>query len=103
MIYVKSFLAKLIDSHNDLSKSVQYYRKLGCNEFCKVESCTYLVKKQDSTGPCSVVKHIGSRRARKKCRGKHETQDFSLALCSSGFREKNNAFKFSLFNSLIRI
>ena len=24
--------------------------------------------------PCSVVKHIGSGRTRKKCRGKHETQ-----------------------------
>ena len=23
---------------------------------------------------CSVVKHLGSGRARKKCRGKHETQ-----------------------------
>ena len=73
MIYVISFLAKLIDSHDGLPKSVQYYRKLGCNEFCKVENCTELAKKQASTGPCSVVKHTGSGRARRKCRGKHET------------------------------
>ena len=74
MIYFISLLAKLIASHNGLSKSVQYYRKLGCNEFCKVESCTYLAKKQASTGPCSVVKHTGGGGTRKKCKRKHETQ-----------------------------
>ena len=72
MIYVISFLAKLIDSHNGLSKSVQYYRKLGCNEFCKVESSTYLAKKQASTERCSVVKHTGSGRARKNSVGENK-------------------------------
>ena len=31
-------------------------------------------KKEVSTVLCSVVKHLGSGRARKKCRGKHETK-----------------------------
>ena len=34
----------------------------------------YLTNKEASTVFCSVVKHAGSGRARKKCRGKHETQ-----------------------------
>ena len=29
---------------------------------------------------CSVVKHAGSGRARKKCRGKHETKSSALPL-----------------------
>ena len=33
-----------------------------------------LTNKEASTVLCSVVKHAGSGRARKKCRGKHETQ-----------------------------
>ena len=34
-----------------------------------------LTNKEASTVLCSVVKHVGSGRARKKCsRGKHETQ-----------------------------
>ena len=32
-----------------------------------------LTNKEASTVLCSVVKHAGSGRARKKCRGKHET------------------------------
>ena len=32
---------------------------------------------------CSVVKHAGSGRARKKCRGKHETQSNKKKLFSS--------------------
>ena len=35
---------------------------------------TYLTNKEASTVFCSAVKHAGSGRARKKCRGKHETQ-----------------------------
>ena len=34
----------------------------------------HLTNKEASTLFCSVVKHAGSGRARKKCRGKHETQ-----------------------------
>ena len=34
----------------------------------------YLTNKEASTALCSVVKHAGSGRARKKCRAKHETQ-----------------------------
>ena len=34
----------------------------------------YLTNKEASTVFCSVVKHAGSGRARKKCRGKQETQ-----------------------------
>ena len=34
----------------------------------------YLTNKEASTALCSVVKHAGSGRTRKKCRGKHETQ-----------------------------
>ena len=34
----------------------------------------YLRNKEDLTVLCSVVKHAGSGRARKKCRGKRETQ-----------------------------
>ena len=37
-------------------------------------SLLYLTNKEASTALCSVVKHAGSGRARKKCRGKHETQ-----------------------------
>ena len=37
-------------------------------------SMFYLTNKEASTVLCSVVKHAGSGRARKKCRGKHETQ-----------------------------
>ena len=33
-----------------------------------------LRNKEASTVLCSVVKHAGSGRARKKCRGKHETK-----------------------------
>ena len=33
-----------------------------------------LTNKEASTALCSVVKHAESGRARKKCRGKHETQ-----------------------------
>jgi len=32
----------------------------------------HLTNKEASTVLCSVVKHLGSGRARKKCRGKHE-------------------------------
>ena len=35
---------------------------------------SYLTNKEASTVLCSVVKHAGSGRARKKCRGKHETK-----------------------------
>ena len=34
----------------------------------------YLTYKAASSVLCSVVKHVGSGRARKKCMGKHETQ-----------------------------
>ena len=34
----------------------------------------HLTNKEASTVLCSVVKHAGSGRARKKCRGKHETK-----------------------------
>ena len=34
----------------------------------------FLTNKDASTVLCSVVKHAGSGRARKKCRGKHETK-----------------------------
>ena len=34
----------------------------------------YLTNKEASTVFCSVVKHAGNGRARKKCRGNHETQ-----------------------------
>ena len=37
-------------------------------------SVGYLSNKEALTELCSVVKHAGSGRARKKCRGKHETQ-----------------------------
>ena len=37
-------------------------------------SGSHLTNKEASTLFCSVVKHAGSGRARKKCRGKHETQ-----------------------------
>ena len=40
----------------------------------KAKSGKYLTNKEASTALCSVVKHAGSGRARKKCRGKHETQ-----------------------------
>ena len=36
-----------------------------------------LTNKEASTVLCSVVKHAGSGRARKKCRGKHETKSFA--------------------------
>ena len=36
-------------------------------------ACVHSTNKEASTVLCSVVKHAGSGRARKKCRGKHET------------------------------
>ena len=39
---------------------------------------SYLTNKEASTVLCSVVKHAGSGRARKKCRGKHETKSSVL-------------------------
>ena len=38
-----------------------------------LEQISELTNKEASTVLCSVVKHAGSGRARKKCRGKHET------------------------------
>ena len=38
------------------------------------QACLYLTNKEASTVLCSVVKHAESGRARKKCRGKHETK-----------------------------
>ena len=43
-----------------------------CNTFSILRF--YLTNKVVSTVLCSVVKHAGSGRARKKCRGKHETK-----------------------------
>ena len=47
----------------------------------------YLTNKEALTALCSVVRNVGSGRARKKCRGKHETQssvNFSALLeCST--------------------
>ena len=34
----------------------------------------FITNKEAATVFCSVVKHAGNGRARKKCRGKHETQ-----------------------------
>ena len=48
---------------------------LFCDEiFCSKINKLYLTNKEAPTVLCSVVKHAGSGRARKKCRGKHETQ-----------------------------
>jgi len=38
------------------------------------ENEIYLTNKEASTVLCSVVKHAGSGRAQKKCRGKHKTE-----------------------------
>ena len=46
-----------------------------------------LTNKKASAVLCSVVKHAGSGRARKKCRGKHETQ--------SGILTQKDIFLFS--------
>ena len=43
-------------------------------QIAREKSFDYLTNKEASTVFCSVVKHAGSGRARKKCRGKHETQ-----------------------------
>ena len=62
-----------------------------------------LTNKEASTVLCSVVKHAGSVRARKKCRGKHETQSsvfphFLSALpLPNCFTTKQSTVKASLF------
>ena len=56
--------------------------------FLSVPGLIYLTNKEALTVLCSVVKHAGAARARKKCRGKHEPigECFSLLLeCSSRF------------------
>ena len=40
----------------------------------RLQHLHYLTNKEPSTVLCSVVKHAGSSKARKNCRGKHETQ-----------------------------
>ena len=78
-------------AYNDLSKSNCW--KL----FLK------LTNKEASTVFCSVVKHAGSGRARKKCRGKHETQSsvFSHFLSAlplpKCFTTEQNTVEASLF------
>jgi len=51
-----------------------YYFVLGSLGNCFEGLLDYLTNKEASTVLCSVVKHAGSGRARKKCRGKHETK-----------------------------
>ena len=53
----------------------------------------YLTNKEASTVFCSVVKHAGSGRARKKCRGKHESA-LPLPKC---FTTEQNTVEASLF------
>ena len=57
-----------------------YYFVLGSLGNCFEGLLDYLTNKEASTVLCSVVKHAGSGRARKKCRGKHETKYFLSAL-----------------------
>ena len=54
-------------------KLILSYRWLQAKLFCLMYS-SRLTNKEASAVLCSVVKHAGSGRARKKCRGKHETQ-----------------------------
>ena len=44
-----------------------------CASLTILLQCNSLTNKEASTVLCSVVKHLGSDRARKKCRGKHGT------------------------------
>ena len=63
----------------------------------------YLTNKEASTALFSVVKHAGSGRARKKCRGKHETQSsvfphfLSALLLPKGFTTEQSSVEASLF------
>ena len=53
-----------------LVKNMLLVKAYSFTQTCNLE----LTNKEASTVLCSVVKHAGSGRARKKCRGKHETQ-----------------------------
>ena len=59
--------------------------------------------KEALTVLCSVVKHAGSGRARKKCRGKHKTQSsvfphfLSALLLPKCFTTEQNTVEASLF------
>ena len=58
--------------------------------------CFCLTNKEASTVLCSVVKHAGSGRARKKCSGKHETQ-------SSAFPHFLSALPLPKFSKILTI
>ena len=68
-----------------------------------------LTNKDASTVLCSVVKHTGSGRARKKCRRKHDTQSSVLPYQLSAlplpkcFTTEQSAVEASLFVLLQRI
>ena len=64
-----------MDGNRIAKYSVPYAKKL-CPKTC--HACKYLTNKEASTGLCSVLKHGGSGRAPKKCRGKHETNNIII-------------------------
>ena len=64
----------------------------------------YLTNKEASTVFCSVVKHAGSGGARKKCRGKHETQSSVFPHFLSTTEQSSveaSLFVFMIKNSII--
>ena len=80
------------ESLGDLEKAV---KTLACGSssqsICRspklrIHSCFYLTNKEASTVLCSVVKHAGGSRARKKCRGKHETKSRSRKSCGKNWQ-----------------
>ena len=68
-MYEKNLTAKIDKHHGNAASCFLQDSVIGLN---------YLTNKEASTVLCFVVKHAGSGRARKKCRGKHETQSIDF-------------------------
>ena len=62
-------------------------------KLCQIQY-KYLTNKEASTVLCSVVKHAGSGRARKKCRGIHFLSALTLPKC---FTTEQSTVEASLF------
>ena len=78
---IMTFLKQLRLSMNKIPLSYGFARLLLSRCLSLQSSCQclgkykhYLTNNEASTVLCSAVKHLGSGRARKKCRVKHETQ-----------------------------
>ena len=80
MVTLKFALPKMHPVGNYFPKR----NRVPLSNFFSSSNMFFLTNKEASTVLCSVVKHAGSGRARKKCRGKHEMQSSVLPHFLSG-------------------